>query len=77
MDEVAPLGCSSVSPLSSSAMRADLLSEAWLRLRCEVVLRDVGLTLDGDGGFDPFLLLDVPWVGFEFLPLPRREPLCI
>jgi hypothetical protein len=58
-------------------MRADRLSEAWLRLRCEVALRDVDLILVGDGGLDLFLLLDAPLVGFGFLPRPRREPLRI
>ena len=77
MDEVAPLTWWSVSPLSNSAMRVDRLSEAWLRLRCKVVLRDVDLTRDGDGGLDLFLLLDALWAGFGFLPRPRREPLCI
>ena len=60
MGEVAPLTWWSVAPLSNSAMRADRLSEAWLRLRCDVVLRDVELTL-----------LDAPRVEFVFLPRPR------
>jgi hypothetical protein len=58
-------------------MRADRLKEAWLRLRCKVVLRDVDLMRDGDGGLDLFLLVDALRAGFEFLPRPRREPLCI
>jgi hypothetical protein len=74
---VAPSSCWAVSPLSNSAIRADRLSEAWLRVRCKVALRDVDLTPDGDGGLDLFLLLDALWAGFGFLPRPRREPLCI
>lgn len=58
-------------------MRAERLSEAWLRLRCEVVLRDVDLTLPCDGGLDLLLLLDAPRLGFGFLPRPRCEPLRI
>jgi hypothetical protein len=77
MDEVAPLTWWLVSPLSNSAMRAERLNEAWLRLRCEVVLRDVDLTLDGDGGTDVFLLFGAPRVGFRFLPRRRCEPLRI
>jgi hypothetical protein len=73
---VAPLICWSVSPLSNSAKRADRLGEAWLPLRCNVVLRDVDLTRDVDGGgLDLFLLVEALRVGFGFLPRPRWEPL--
>jgi hypothetical protein len=75
---VAPLTCWFVSPLSNSAKRADRLTEAWLRLRCKVALRDVDLTRDGDGGgLDLFLLADALRAGFGFLPRPRWEPLRI
>jgi hypothetical protein len=68
--------CWSVSPLSNSAKRADRLGEAWLPLRCNVVLRDVDLTRDVDGGgLDLFLLVEALRVGFGFLPRPRWEPL--
>jgi hypothetical protein len=83
MDPVTPFTWWTVSPLSNSAMRADLLSDAWLRLRCRVVLRDVDLTRDsddsgsGDGGLDLFLLLEAPRGGFGFLPRPRCVPLRI
>jgi hypothetical protein len=60
-------------------MRADRLNEAWLRLRCKVVLRDVDLVRDDDGGggLDLFRLLDALLAGFGFLPRPRCEPLGI
>jgi hypothetical protein len=72
ISEVAPLVCWSVSPLSNSARRADRLSEAWLRLRCTAVLRDVERPRDGGGGgLDLFLLVEGVRAGFEFLPRPR------
>jgi hypothetical protein len=75
---VAPLTWWCVSPLSNSAMRAERLNEAWLRLRCKVALRDVGLVRgDGGGGLDLFRLLDALQAGFGFLPRPRCEPLGI
>jgi hypothetical protein len=61
-----------VSPLSSSAMRADRLQGARLR---EMVVRERDLL--------PLLpLVELPLVevlraGFEFLPRPRPRPLCI
>lgn len=71
MEAVAPLTCWFVSPLSNSAKRAERLREAWLRLRCNVALRDVDLTRDGDGGLDLFLLVEALRGGFGFLPRPR------
>ena len=59
-------------------MRADLRSDAWLRLFCKVVWRDVDLFREMGGGFDVFLLLLLaPRVGLGSLPRPRRGPLRI
>jgi hypothetical protein len=58
-------------------MRADRLSDAWLRLRCDMVLRELDLIRDWDDGLDPFLLVDALRAGFGFLPRPRWEPLLI
>jgi hypothetical protein len=66
-----------VSPLSNSAMRVDRLNDAWLRLRCEVVLRDLDLIRDWDGTLIPFPLVDALRAGFGFLPRPCWEPLRI
>jgi hypothetical protein len=74
---VAPLVCCPVSPLSNSARRAERLREAWLRLCCKVVVRDVERTRDDGGGLDLFLLRDALRLGFGFLPRPRWEPLRI
>lgn len=54
------------SPLSSSASRADRLTDARLRF-CEEVLRELDLRP----------LLEVLRAGFGFLPRPRPRPLCI
>jgi hypothetical protein len=58
-------------------MRAERRSEAWLRLFCKAVWRDVDLFLGSGGGFEAFLLPDAPRVGFVSLPLPRRGALRI
>lgn len=58
-------------------MRADLLSEAWLWLRCKAVPRVMDLFRGGEDGLDLFLLADAVLLGFVFLPRPRREPLLI
>lgn len=58
-------------------MRADLLSEAWLRVLCKADWRDGDLFRETGGGLDLFLLVDAARAGFKFLPLPRREPLRI
>lgn len=61
-----PLTSPLTSPLSSSAIRADRLTDARLVVR-EMVLRELGL----------IPLLEVLRAGFGFLPRPRPRPLCI
>lgn len=77
MEVVASARWGSVSPLSNSAIRADLLNGAWLRLFCKELWREVDLVPDVGGGLDLFLLVDALRSGLGFLPRPRREPLRI
>jgi hypothetical protein len=77
IEDVALVNWWSDSPLSNPAMRAERLSDAWLRLFRAVVCREVNLVWEVDGGFDVSLLEDAPRLGFWSLPLPRRGPLRI